>query len=1104
MSKQPSKQDGLDCIALCAIAGPLMPQELGEWTDLAAQLLKQKKLQLLRGGYTPTTTSCLRELQKQLTHQVHQLAHELEQRRSQSKVIGCEALRGRARQALVLGQHELFHQLIMAYGGDDQLGWHPDRDRKAFWFEVMGEELRDSDLLPEGKPRNELFHLLLLRYSLSELPTPLGLPTPPYDDGSRLSSAIFAHAVGDAPLLNKLVSKGADAPLLQAIKLHHEGRFKEAQPIFKSSLGISAHGALILIERKWDIVLPIAIRNAIQAKAGAAVIECWMHYLLQCISIAEDRPCLAQAELGIARLRQEWQDQLSTKAPPAPKLDHPKEAIFWDIRLSPTAQHIEGLEARLLPPAQEAQRSGKSLALSKLSSGQYMDYCDADDLELLTHITQGKWSYLPAWKLATGGYAALSQHPRVRLIDANGTRRALRLQICTARNNQEAYQIKTQADGSLNIAIPTQVEEATQLLILAQYRAQQLTITLQGSEEECLHCLQQHPLLETGKQRAPFCWVYPNIGSALAVLHELQSNDTPLHWQGSKPLQIHAAIPQGISLNSSGKMGDWLKLGAELRINEELIYSTDELLQLWSNREGNYIQLTENLYLPLNKSQQEQLATLQVALRRQSGQWRAPRAALPSISKVWNKGGGELAPHCKELLVPLRQALQQKHRVPSSITATLRPYQVAGFEWLAARSQCGLGCCLADEMGLGKTLQMLCLLQAQAHAGRSLIIAPLSLLNNWVQEAARFAPQLRVQLYQTKQAAPQGDVMLASYGQMLANPQDFEQDWNILVLDEAQALKNPRTLRSKAIAKLRAKSRVALSATPIENHLLELWSLMHILNPGLLGSQRSFKQRTQQIQQRHALRELVAPFILRRLKKDVMQELPELTEICVGVELDEEERALYESHRRHTLEMLQSSEAGGENRNFSILRQLTLLRRLCCHASLVAAGFEHSSKMQRLVELAAELREAGHRALIFSQFTDVLQLAQKALESDLQARCLYLDGQLNAKQRARRIKQFQEGHEADFFLISLKAGGTGLNLTAADYVILLDPWWNPAIEQQAMGRAHRMGQKRAVTLCRLICHDTVEEKVLALHQDKKQLAELLEELPYREIENLIH
>lgn len=1108
---------------LCAIAGPLL---CPEWEALGLQdaLQTERGLKQLRGGYVPSQSYAISELRSKLSEDLITLLEQLEAMRQNAPNRDCEYLRARMRQALVLGQDAHFLQLLHDYGGDNQSGWHPDRDRRFLWMELLGEELRDSQLVPEGAGRNELLYHILMLYSFAELPEGIALPIAPYSERDRLNLAIYAHRVGDTPLLEGLVHEQPAEDILRALWLHHRGEYKEAQPLFKHFVGMSAHGSMIISGRQQDCILPIAIQNAIAAKVGRSVSECWMVYAQLCIiSYDEDLGLKQRAEeasQALAKLRQ-LRDAPPEKSTPRPSAEEHQEAIFWDIHLSERDDRIEKLETRLLPPAKEGTRVGRQLALGKLAAGQYHELCDADDARLLPYLVQGKWSYLQAWQLSHAGYAALAQHPRLRLIDErNGKRRALRLQVAASTGTDEDYQLRPQADGSFILSLPEEVAtqamdgdesmEGEGLHALLQFRAQQLILSLKG-DDEAAHCLlADYPLLKQGEEIASFCWRYAELPLALEVLQSLKSSGIPLLWQGSKALHVQPAVAQGISLNSEGKMGDWLKIGAELRVDEQLVYGLEELLELWKTREGSYIKLDDDRYLNLSEAQQAQLGSLELASSRKAGKWRVPRAALLGLSKHWGEGT-ELSPSMSELLTQLREQMEHQPTLPRSVRAQLRPYQQEGFEWLATRAAIGLGCCLADEMGLGKTLQVLCLLQARVEHGASLILAPLSLLNNWAQEAAKFTPELRVRVFKPTEKKRRGskasdyDVLIASYGQLLAKPQDFERDWNLLVLDEAQAIKNTRAQRSRAVAELKAKCRVAMSATPIENHLMELWSLMNILNAGLLGSQRSFKQHGSSASGRQALRELIAPTILRRCKAEVMQELPALTEICIGIELDEAERALYESHRRHALEMLASSDAANSN-SITVLSQLTKLRRLCCHGSLVALGFQHSSKLDKLVELARDLREAGHRALIFSQFTDVLQLAQAQLERELQARCLYLDGSLSARERHELVEQFQEAaaeDAAEFFLISLKAGGTGLNLTAADYVILLDPWWNPAIEQQAMGRAHRMGQQKPVTLCRLICHDTVEEKVLAMHQEKQDLAAMLDELPRQDLAALL-
>ncbi|MBO7654082.1 MAG: DEAD/DEAH box helicase [Kiritimatiellae bacterium] len=396
-------------------------------------------------------------------------------------------------------------------------------------------------------------------------------------------------------------------------------------------------------------------------------------------------------------------------------------------------------------------------------------------------------------------------------------------------------------------------------------------------------------------------------------------------------------------------------------------------------------------------------------------------------------------------------------------------------------------------MGLGKTVQIIALLLERAQDGASLVIAPASVCGNWRNELARFAPTLRpVMAWDEKAdamnsvaAAGPGDVVIAGYGLLVTREGQFaERAWNGVILDEAQAIKNETSKRAHAAKSLHARFRVAATGTPVENRLTELWSISDFLNPGLLGPIGDFTKRfTVDGHATPALKRLVSPLILRRLKRDVLDDLPEKTEITLPVILGEDERAGYETCRRLALETL----AGSENR-IQILAELTRLRRYCCHPSLaLGEKVTVSAKMETLLELLENLYENQHRALIFSQFTDYLAIVRKAIDQAGWSH-LYLDGQTPASERERLVNAFQRG-EGDFFLISLKAGGIGLNLTAANYVILLDPWWNPAVENQAADRVHRIGQREPVTVYRLIASDTVEERVIELHREKKAIAE---------------
>ena len=443
--------------------------------------------------------------------------------------------------------------------------------------------------------------------------------------------------------------------------------------------------------------------------------------------------------------------------------------------------------------------------------------------------------------------------------------------------------------------------------------------------------------------------------------------------------------------------------------------------------------------------------------------------------------------------------------LPTGLNAELRDYQIEGFRWLERLSAWASGACLADDMGLGKTLQTLALLVHRASLGPALVIAPVSVTPGWNSESARFAPGLRVRPYRGGQRLAlltdlrAGDVLVAGYG-VVARDADALSGvrFATLVLDEAHMIKNASTRRARAVGQITADFRVALTGTPVENHLGELWSLFRVLLPGLLGTWSQFRERfaapierDQSAERRAALGRVLRPFLLRRTKEAVLPELPPRIELDRLVALTPAERERYETARLAAANAIaEFTPANAANGHFAVLAWLTHLRRLSCHPRLVDAGWTGpSAKLSAFLTLVEELREAGHRALVFSQFTEHLALVREALAAR-RIVSVYLDGSMSADERRRAVEAFQGG-VGDLFLISLKAGGTGLNLTAADHVIHLDPWWNPAVEDQATDRAHRMGQVRPVTVIRLIAQDTIEEAVLALHAEKRELAERL-------------
>jgi superfamily II DNA or RNA helicase len=500
---------------------------------------------------------------------------------------------------------------------------------------------------------------------------------------------------------------------------------------------------------------------------------------------------------------------------------------------------------------------------------------------------------------------------------------------------------------------------------------------------------------------------------------------------------------------------------------------------------------------------------------------------------------------------------------PPEFHGQLRPYQREGLGWFEFLRQFSFGGCLADDMGLGKTIQVLALLASRRSGGTgegtngqavngqgangpakvaggrpSLVVSPRSLVFNWREEASRFAPGLRIldhtgpSRFRNTERFGDYDVVLTTYGTLRSDIvflKDFTFDYAIL--DEAQAIKNAQTESAKAVRLLRADYRLALSGTPVQNHLGELWSLFEYLNPGMLGAAAVFDARFQPAKPvkppeetgeaaaangeaeasvdeeypeespRQLLSRALRPFILRRTKEQVAQDLPPCTEQTIFCELDESQRALYDELRDHYRQALLGAaptgpspvpaKAGGSGPNrMQVLEALLRLRQAACHPGLIdkTRSDEASAKLDMLFTQLDEILEEGHKALVFSQFTSLLSIVRRRLDAR-PVRYAYLDGK--TRDRKSPVEQFQNDPATKLFLISLKAGGLGLNLTGADYVFLLDPWWNPAVEAQAIDRAHRIGQTRHVFAYRLIAKGTVEEKVLQLQQTKRDLADAI-------------
>ncbi|MDR1599283.1 MAG: DEAD/DEAH box helicase [Oscillospiraceae bacterium] len=444
---------------------------------------------------------------------------------------------------------------------------------------------------------------------------------------------------------------------------------------------------------------------------------------------------------------------------------------------------------------------------------------------------------------------------------------------------------------------------------------------------------------------------------------------------------------------------------------------------------------------------------------------------------------------------------------PASLNATLRPYQRDGHSWLLARYNLRMGGVLADDMGLGKTIQMIAAIQAardKEGPALSMVVAPTSLLYNWLAEVNRFAPGLsaavveggppqRRKMWQDLASSSGTDLIITSYPLLRRDIDCMEPlPFRMIILDEAQQIKNARARAAMMIKRLNARARFALTGTPMENHPGELWSIFDFVLPGYLLSQNQFMSRHGAGQDAETLRRKIRPFLLRRLKRDVLPDLPPKTEQVMWVEMTSDQRRVYQAatlRAREKVDRMLVSRGFASSR-FEILSLIMELRQVCCHPSLRFEGYDGSSgKLDALADLLPGALDSGRRVLIFSQFTRML----KMLETRFMAMgfsCLYLDGNTPTRERLAMADRFNAG-DGQLFLISLKAGGAGLNLVGADMVIHYDPWWNPAAEDQASDRAHRIGQTRAVQVLRLITRGTIEERVDALSQRKRALYEAI-------------
>lgn len=621
--------------------------------------------------------------------------------------------------------------------------------------------------------------------------------------------------------------------------------------------------------------------------------------------------------------------------------------------------------------------------------------------------------------------------------------------------------------------------------------------------------LRQCPVLQRCEVE-PGAFSLSDPESCLELLSQLREvgDGVQVQWPQGKPLTLRAKLGKRALHGWLRHEAGWFLAGGTLEVDSELSLELKQLVDLLAEGSDRFIKLDSGEYLELEGELRDMVDALRHSHTKAGSRQELalPMGALASLDLLTHpQSGWELDASVTEWRARVDAAFAKPIPIPKGLQGELRDYQLEGYRWLSRLAELELGACLADDMGLGKTVQLICLLLRRASQGVALVVAPTSVCHNWQQELQRFAPTLNVRNYvgagrdAELRHLKKRDVVVTSYTLLQQDSEALQAiEWATVILDEGQFIKNSETQRARAACSLRASVRIVATGTPIENHPGDLHSLFQFLNPELFGSAQVFQRRFGRAaesddkvgaRQRKELRRLLKPFILRRTKAQVLEDLPPITEICHAVELSSGEALLYEAVRKQALSKIERLTEGPQNR-IQILAELMRLRRLCCHPALVAPESNlGSSKLATFMDLVQELLENKHRSLVFSQFVDFLTLARKLLEERGIA-YQYLDGSTPPKQRTAQVEAFQAG-EGDLFLISLKAGGFGLNLTGADYVIHLDPWWNPAAERQATDRAHRIGQERPVTVYRLVTAGTIEERIVELHHRKRELADTL-------------
>ncbi len=603
---------------------------------------------------------------------------------------------------------------------------------------------------------------------------------------------------------------------------------------------------------------------------------------------------------------------------------------------------------------------------------------------------------------------------------------------------------------------------------------------------------------------------YNNLDWMRLIVPKLQkAGFTIINEESLHRYRVHRQAPKLVVKVKSGT--NWLDLRYNIMLGREVIQVPGLLKQIKNGK--SYLRLSDGSHIFLTDEIRERLSAISHFLDMKNGQgeMRLPMAGITLLKELQAFAENiRLDNYAEEMLEKYRQFESiQAVTPPATLRGTLRPYQQHGLDWLFFLNNFSFGGILADDMGLGKTIQVITLLLKLKTENRlkkpALIVVPLTLIFNWWEEFQKFAPETKVLRYYGNrndrnrylQKFSDFDVILCSYGVVLQDQKSLSsQEFSYLILDESQKIKNPNTKTYKAMEKLNATHKLGLTGTPIENSLVDLWAQMNFVNPGLLGTLKQFQNRyidvadAERKTQLALLKKTIYPFLLRRTKEEVETQLPPLTEIVQHIEMTEKQRQAYEKWLGYYRDQIFTNvrNDGINKSRLKIVEALTYLRQIACHPAILDESIDllDSGKVQLLEDMLEDLLSRRHKILIFSQFVRFLALVRKIFERN-GWKYEYLDGK--TRDRGERIHNFQENPDISAFLISLKAGGLGLNLTAADYVIHLDPWWNPAVEQQATDRAHRIGQDKRVFVYKYIVKNSVEEKILQLQARKRALSE---------------